>query len=149
MKEWSSSHERMAPMAPDRENEHQRKPSRRFIFLHKTADSKVAAISQQGKTSMVTMEMKRYISLLGVEVIKEEEPDQQSTHKMTKRENPCRVHRSRDAKRRLRKNWRKYIDCLAIHTRRLPLVNTIRRKSIKQQGKCQEGLRQQTNKYEI
>ena len=148
MKERSSSHERMV-MAPDRENEHRRKPSRRFIFLHKTADSNVALINQQGKTSIVTMEMKRYISLLGIEVIKEEEPDQQSTHKMTKRENPCRVHRSRDAKRRLRNNCRKYIDCLAIHTRKLPLVNTIRRKSIKQQGKCQEGLRQQTNKYEI
>ena len=104
MKEWSSSHERVAPMAPDRENEHQRKPSRRFIFLHKTADSNFATMNEQGKTSMVTMEMKRYINLLGIEVIKEEEPDQQSTHKMTKRENPCRVQRSKAAKRRLRKN---------------------------------------------
>ena len=105
MKERSSSHEGMAPMAPDRESEHQRKPSGRFIFLHKTADSNFATINEQGKTSMVIIEMKKdNISLLGIEVIKQEEPDEQGTHKMTKRENPCRVHRSRDAKRRPRKN---------------------------------------------
>lgn len=46
--------------------------------------------------------------------MKEDEPEQR-THKMTKRENPHRIHRSWDAKRRLRKNYRKYIDVLAIH----------------------------------
>ena len=52
MKEGSSSHEHMAPMAPDRESEQRRKPSGRFMFLHKTADSNFATMNEQGKTSM-------------------------------------------------------------------------------------------------
>ena len=64
MEETSPYHERMTP---DREGEHQRKPSRRLIFLHKTADSDFATIYKQGKTSIVTMEMKKYnISLLAL-----------------------------------------------------------------------------------
>ena len=53
--------------SPDRESEHQRKPSRRFIFLHKTANNNFATINEQRKTPMVAMEMKKYnMGLFGI-----------------------------------------------------------------------------------